>query len=86
MDVATEQEARLIVVGPRDLSGGLLQSSVSDDVAHRAPCNVLLFRAGELTGGDEGVGSDAGDAPTSPWPPGQPGSTSSGGCADSRLR
>jgi nucleotide-binding universal stress UspA family protein/RimJ/RimL family protein N-acetyltransferase len=45
MDVAAEHEARLIVVGPRDLGGsGLLQSSVSDDVAHRAPCNVLLVR------------------------------------------
>jgi nucleotide-binding universal stress UspA family protein/RimJ/RimL family protein N-acetyltransferase len=45
MDVASEHEARLIVVGPRDLGGsGVLQSSVSDDVAHRAPCNVLLVR------------------------------------------
>jgi len=45
MDVAAEHEARLIVVGPRHLGGsGLLQSSVSDDVAHRAPCNVLLVR------------------------------------------
>jgi nucleotide-binding universal stress UspA family protein len=46
MDVAAEQEARLIVVGPRDIGGsGVLQSSVSDDVAHRAPCNVLLVRS-----------------------------------------
>jgi nucleotide-binding universal stress UspA family protein/RimJ/RimL family protein N-acetyltransferase len=44
MDVAAEEDARLIVVGPRDLGAGLLQSSVSDDVAHRAPCNVLLYR------------------------------------------
>ena len=68
MDVAAEREARLIVVGPRDLGGGMLQSSVSDDVAHRAPCNVLLFRADEPAGGAdaEGVGSDAGEAPTSP--------------------
>jgi nucleotide-binding universal stress UspA family protein/RimJ/RimL family protein N-acetyltransferase len=68
MDVAAEHEARLIVVGPRDLSGGLLQSSVSDDVAHRAPCNVLLFRDDEPAGGGDAdeVGSDAGEAPTSP--------------------
>jgi nucleotide-binding universal stress UspA family protein/RimJ/RimL family protein N-acetyltransferase len=45
MDVASQHEARLIVVGPRDLGGsGLLQSSVSEDVAKRAPCNVLLVR------------------------------------------
>ena len=61
MDVAADQEARLIVVGPRSIGGGLLQSSISDDVAHRAPCNVLLFRDD-----DEGVGSDAGDSPASP--------------------
>jgi nucleotide-binding universal stress UspA family protein/RimJ/RimL family protein N-acetyltransferase len=67
MDVATEQEARLIVVGPRSLGSGRLQSSVSDDVAHLAPCNVLLFRGGEPPDVDaEVVGSDAGEAPTSP--------------------
>jgi nucleotide-binding universal stress UspA family protein len=53
MDVATEQGARLIVVGPRDLGGGLLQSSVSDDVAHRAPCNVLLYRGQEAAASSE---------------------------------
>jgi nucleotide-binding universal stress UspA family protein/RimJ/RimL family protein N-acetyltransferase len=52
MDVAAEHEARLIVVGPRDLGGyGLLQSNVSDDVAHRAPCNVLLIRHADRGGG-----------------------------------
>ena len=56
MDVAAEQEARLIVVGPRDLGGGMLQSSVSDDVAHRAPCNVLLFRDDEPAGGADADG------------------------------
>jgi nucleotide-binding universal stress UspA family protein/RimJ/RimL family protein N-acetyltransferase len=67
MDVAAEQEARLIVVGPRSIGGGLLQSSVADDIAHRAPCNVLLFRGDEpLDGAGEGVGSDAGESPTSP--------------------
>jgi RimJ/RimL family protein N-acetyltransferase len=63
MDVATDQDARLIVVGPRSIGGGLLESSVSDDVAHRAPCNVLLFRDEAWA---ETVGSDAGDPPTPP--------------------
>ena len=46
----------------------MLQSSVSDDIAHRAPCNVLLFRDDEPAGGGDAdeVGSDAGEAPTSP--------------------
>jgi nucleotide-binding universal stress UspA family protein/RimJ/RimL family protein N-acetyltransferase len=60
LDVASEHEARLIVVGPRDLGqSGLLQSSVSDDVAHRAPCNVLLVRTADR-------GEGAGERSVSP--------------------
>jgi nucleotide-binding universal stress UspA family protein len=45
LDVATETRARLIVIGPRRLGGaGALLSGTADEVAHRAPCDVLLYR------------------------------------------
>ena len=45
LDVATETRARLIVIGPRRLgAAGALLSGTADEVAHRAPCDVLLYR------------------------------------------
>jgi RimJ/RimL family protein N-acetyltransferase/nucleotide-binding universal stress UspA family protein len=45
LDVAAETRARLIVLGPRRLgSGGALLSGTADEVVHRAPCDVLLYR------------------------------------------
>jgi nucleotide-binding universal stress UspA family protein len=45
-DVATEQSARLIVVGAGERGGAArrLVGSVADVVAERSPCNVLIVR------------------------------------------
>jgi RimJ/RimL family protein N-acetyltransferase/nucleotide-binding universal stress UspA family protein len=45
LDVAGQERARLIVLGPRRVgSSGALLSGTADEVAHRAPCDVLLYR------------------------------------------
>ncbi len=46
VDLATEREIDLIVVGTRDLNAleRVLSGSVSDAVAHHAPCDVLIVR------------------------------------------
>jgi RimJ/RimL family protein N-acetyltransferase/nucleotide-binding universal stress UspA family protein len=47
LDVADAERARLIVLGPlRVGTSGALVSSTADEIAHRAPCDVLLYRAG----------------------------------------
>jgi nucleotide-binding universal stress UspA family protein len=45
-DVATEENAQLIIVGDRGLSGiqRFLLGSVSQKVSHHAPCSVLIVR------------------------------------------
>jgi nucleotide-binding universal stress UspA family protein len=45
-DVATEENAQLIIVGDRGLSGveRFLLGSVSHKVSHHAPCSVLIVR------------------------------------------
>jgi nucleotide-binding universal stress UspA family protein len=47
-DVAKEENAQLIVVGDRGLSGveRFLLGSVSHKVSHHAPCSVLIVRDG----------------------------------------
>jgi nucleotide-binding universal stress UspA family protein len=47
-DVATEENAQLIIVGDRGLSGvqRFLLGSVSHKVSHHAPCSVLIVRDG----------------------------------------
>lgn len=44
--LATEENAHLIIVGGRGLSGveRLLLGSVSHKVSHHAPCSVLIVR------------------------------------------
>ena len=44
LDVATEVDADLIIVGARGLGalGRFIRGSVSTKVAHHAPCNVLI--------------------------------------------
>jgi nucleotide-binding universal stress UspA family protein len=46
LDVAEEQEADLIVVGNRGMTGAkrFLLGSVPDKVSHHAPCSVLIVR------------------------------------------
>jgi nucleotide-binding universal stress UspA family protein len=46
VDVAKQQQADLVVVGThnRDFTGRLLLGSVSTDVVHHAPCDVLVVR------------------------------------------
>jgi nucleotide-binding universal stress UspA family protein len=46
MDVAEEERARLILVGPRGVTTAatLLLGSVSETVAARAPCDVMIVR------------------------------------------
>ncbi|MFW5877339.1 MAG: universal stress protein [Myxococcota bacterium] len=46
VDVATEGEYDLIVIGSRGMSaiGRFLVGSVSDKVVHRAPCSVLVVK------------------------------------------
>jgi nucleotide-binding universal stress UspA family protein len=48
MDVAEEQQADLIVVGARGLTGlqRFLLGSVSSKLAHHAPCSVMIVREG----------------------------------------
>ena len=45
-DVATEENAQLIIVGDRGLSGveRFMLGSVSHKVSHHAPCSVLIVR------------------------------------------
>jgi len=45
-DVAEEQGAQLIVLGDRGLSAvqRFLLGSVSNKLAHHAPCNILIVR------------------------------------------
>jgi nucleotide-binding universal stress UspA family protein len=45
-DVATEEDAQLVVVGDRGLSGveRFLLGSVSNKISHHAPCSVLIVR------------------------------------------
>ena len=47
-DVAGEQDADLIVVGDRGLTGleRFLLGSVSSKLSHHAPCSVMIVRAG----------------------------------------
>jgi nucleotide-binding universal stress UspA family protein len=47
-DVATEEDAQVIIVGDRGLSGvkRFLLGSVSQKVSHHAPCSVLIVRNG----------------------------------------
>lgn len=44
VDLATERDARLIVVGSRGLGGLKALGSTSERVAHRAGCSVLVVR------------------------------------------
>lgn len=46
LDVAQEQDAALIVVGNKGMTGTrrLLLGSVPNNVAHHAPCSVLIVR------------------------------------------
>jgi nucleotide-binding universal stress UspA family protein len=44
IEVAAEQSASLVVVGSRGLGGVHALGSVSERVAHRAPCSVLVAR------------------------------------------
>ena len=45
-DIATEENAQLIIVGDRGLSGvdRFLLGSVSHKISHHAPCSVLIVR------------------------------------------
>jgi nucleotide-binding universal stress UspA family protein len=47
-DVATEEDAQVIIVGDRGLSGvkRFLLGSVSQKASHHAPCSVLIVRNG----------------------------------------
>jgi nucleotide-binding universal stress UspA family protein/GNAT superfamily N-acetyltransferase len=51
-DLATELQARLLVVGSAQRSKGARRiiGSVSDTVAERSPCNVLIVRPGRTAG------------------------------------
>ena len=46
LDVAEEQEADLIIVGNKGMTGAkrFLLGSVSNKVSHHAPCSVLIIR------------------------------------------
>jgi nucleotide-binding universal stress UspA family protein len=48
LDVAEEQDAQLIVVGNRGMTGArrFLLGSVPNRVSHHAPCSVLIIRTG----------------------------------------
>jgi nucleotide-binding universal stress UspA family protein len=49
LEIAEEQQAKLIVVGNRGMSGGRrwLLGDVPNKIAHHAPCNVLILRTSE---------------------------------------
>ncbi|MFN2613919.1 MAG: universal stress protein [Actinomycetota bacterium] len=53
VEVADERDAQLIVVGSRGLSRArrMLMGSVSNRVAHHAPCDVLIVRSGPSSEG-----------------------------------
>jgi nucleotide-binding universal stress UspA family protein len=46
IDLAQERDARLVIVGNRGMTGAkrLLVGSVPNNVAHHAPCSVLIVR------------------------------------------
>ena len=46
LDVAEEQEADLIVVGNKGMTGAkrFLLGSVPNKISHHAPCSVLIIR------------------------------------------
>jgi nucleotide-binding universal stress UspA family protein len=44
LETATAERASLVVVGSRGLGGLRALGSVSERVAHRAPCSVLVAR------------------------------------------
>jgi nucleotide-binding universal stress UspA family protein len=46
LDVAQEQDARLVIVGNKGMTGAkrLLMGSVPNNVAHQAPCTVMIVR------------------------------------------
>ena len=48
LDVAEEQEADLVVVGNKGMTGAkrFLRGSVPNKVSHHAPCSVLIVRTG----------------------------------------
>jgi nucleotide-binding universal stress UspA family protein len=48
-DIATEENADMIIVGDRGLTGvsRFLLGSVSQKLSHHAPCSVLIVRGGE---------------------------------------
>jgi nucleotide-binding universal stress UspA family protein len=47
VEVATEARASLVVLGSRGLTGVRALGSVSERVAHKAPCSVLIVRRAE---------------------------------------
>jgi nucleotide-binding universal stress UspA family protein/RimJ/RimL family protein N-acetyltransferase len=55
VDIAAHEQVALVVVGATARSGATRRvlGSVSDSVAQRAPCNVLIVRDGEPVGRDE---------------------------------
>ncbi len=46
LDVAQEQDARLVIVGNKGMRGAkrILMGSVPNNVAHQAPCSVMIVR------------------------------------------
>jgi nucleotide-binding universal stress UspA family protein len=46
LDVAQEQDARLVIVGNKGMTGAkrFLMGSVPNNVAHQAPCTVMIVR------------------------------------------
>jgi nucleotide-binding universal stress UspA family protein len=52
---AAEQQADLIIVGNRGLNAvsGHLLGSVPGDVAHRAPCDVLIVQTEQVAGDEQ---------------------------------
>lgn len=50
VEAAEESQATLVVLGSRGLSGVRALGSVSERVAHQAPCSVLIVRDSESTG------------------------------------
>jgi nucleotide-binding universal stress UspA family protein len=61
VEVAQEQNADVIVVGARGLTGfeRFLLGSVSSKLAHHAPCDVMIVRDNDLTGRSVGGGHAA---------------------------